>query len=129
MRLSKDEYYLGIAKAVSARSTCLRRKYGAVIVKEDQILSSGYNGNPRGMPNCCDTGICNRVGMKHNDADYSMCNAVHAEMNAIISAHRSDMLGATLYLYGEDSKGNEIRAVPCNICQNLIKNAGIKFVV
>lgn len=128
MRLSKNEYYLQIAKAVSKRSTCLRRQYGAVIVNNDEIISTGYNGSPRGEENCCDTGICYRVGHAHNDGDYSSCCSVHAEMNAIISASRAEMLGATLYLYGEEN-GKQIQASPCPICQRLIKNAGIVVVV
>lgn len=126
-RPAKLEYYMQTAKAVCKRSTCLRRRYGAVIVKDDQIISTGYNGNPRGTSNCCDTGECNRTGMKHNDADYSMCNAVHAEMNAMLSASRLDMIGAEMYLYGEDADGNEIEAIPCNICRNLLINSGIKI--
>lgn len=128
MRPTKNEYYLQIAKAVSRRSTCLRRQYGAVIVNNDEIISTGYNGSPRGEENCCDTGICYRVGHAHNDGDYASCCSVHAEMNAIISASRAEMLGATLYLYGEEN-GKEIEASPCPICQRLIKNAGIKEVV
>lgn len=128
MRPTKNEYYLQIAKAVSRRSTCLRRQYGAVIVNNDEIISTGYNGSPRGEENCCDTGICYRVGHAHNDGDYASCCSVHAEMNAIISASRAEMLGATLYLYGEEN-GKLIAAEPCPICQRLINNAGIKEVV
>ena len=129
-RPNKDQYYLGIAHVVSKRSTCLRRHYGAVIVKDDIIISTGYNGSPRGEPNCCDTGDCKRVGIEHNHADYSMCNAVHAEMNAMLSPRRSDMIGSTLYLYGEDKDGNTtFDAKPCNICMNLIKNSGIAKIV
>lgn len=127
MRPNEDEYYLNIAKAVSRRSTCLRRQYGAVIVKNKEIISTGYNGAPRGEANCCDTGICYRIGHAHNDGDYASCCSVHAEMNAIISASRSEMLGSTLYLYGEEN-GKEIIAEPCPICQRLIKNAGIEKV-
>lgn len=125
MRPDKNYYYLGIAAAVSRRSTCLRRQYGAVIVNNDEIVSTGYNGSPRGCENCCDSGSCNRIGHEHNDGDYSTCNSVHAEMNAIISASRAEMLGATLYLYGEEN-GNVINAEPCPICMRMIKNAGIK---
>lgn len=128
MRPTKNEYYLQIAKAVSRRSTCLRRQYGAVIVNNDEIISTGYNGSPRGEENCCDTGICYRVGHAHNDGDYANCCSVHAEMNAIISASRAEMLGATLYLYGEEN-GKLIAAEPCPICSRLINNAGIKEVV
>lgn len=128
MRPNPDEYYLGIARAVSKRSTCLRRQYGAVIVNNNEIISTGYNGSPRGEVNCCDVGICNRTGHAHNDGDYRSCCSVHAEMNAIISASRSEMLGATLYLAGFED-GQEIVGEPCPVCQKLIKNAGIVKVV
>lgn len=129
-RISKDEYYMEIAKAVSLRSTCLRRHYGAVIVKDDEIISTGYNGAPRGDQNCCDAGECyrQRMGIPHGE-QYEKCVAVHAEQNAIISARRSDMIGATLYLYGYDVvEDKEINAGPCDICARLIKNAGIERV-
>lgn len=128
MRLSEDEYYLNIAKAVSQRSTCLRRQYGAVIVKNKEVVAIGYNGSPRGEVNCCDCGICNRIGHAHNDGNYDSCRSVHAEMNAIISASRAEMLGSTLYLVGFED-GKQIEASPCPICQRLIKNAGIEKVV
>lgn len=128
MRPDKDTYYLGIAKAVAGRSTCLRRQYGAVIVNNDEIISTGYNGSPRGEVNCCDTGICYRIGKEHNDGNYAECCSVHAEMNAIISASRAEMLGATLYLAGFEN-GQAIAAEPCPICKRLIKNAGIKEVI
>jgi dCMP deaminase len=127
MRKNKKDYYLSIAKAVSQRSTCLRRKYGAVIVNNDEIISTGYNGSPRGEVNCCDTGVCKRQNIEHG-TNYELCRSVHAEMNAIISASRKDMLGSTLYLYGEEN-GQLLIAVPCNICERLIKNAGIKEVI
>lgn len=129
-RLSKDEYYLNIAKAVSKRSTCLRRQYGAVIVKDDEIIATGYNGSPRGETNCCDLNFCKREqeGHKHNDGDYSSCSSVHAEQNAIISASRKDMIGSILYLYGEQD-GEPVTAEPCPICERLIKNAGIQVVI
>lgn len=130
-RLSKKEYYLNIAKAVSERSTCLRRRYGAVIVKNDEIIATGYNGSPRGEFNCCEVGICKRdlAGAKHNDGHYDDCNSVHAEMNAIISAARKDMIDSTLYLYGYDLKEHKDieHAEPCPICARLIRNAGLKF--
>lgn len=128
-RPAKDEYYLGIAQAVSRRSTCLRRQYGAVIVAGDEIISTGYNGAPRGDENCCDTSECWREAHKipHGER-YEECVAVHAEANAIISAARKDMLGSTLYLYGEEN-GLKIPAVPCKICEKLIRNAGIGRVV
>lgn len=128
MRPSRDEYYMGIAKAVSRRSTCLRRQYGAVIVNNDEIVSTGYNGSPRGGVNCCDTGICNRIGCAHNDGNYANCCSVHAEMNAVISASRAEMIGATLYLAGFED-GKVIKAEPCPICKRMLENAGIERVV
>lgn len=128
-RLNKDSYYINIAKAVSRRSTCLRRQYGAVIVKNDEIISTGYNGAPRGEENCCDLGYCKRAaeGIPHGSC-YELCKSVHAEMNAIISAARRDMIGSTLYLYGEED-GKPIDAKPCDICLRLILNAGIENIV
>lgn len=128
MRLSRDEYYLNIAKAVSKRSTCLRRQYGAVIVNNDEIISTGYNGAPRGEVNCCDTGICHRQDHAHNDGDYRSCSSVHAEMNAIISASRSEMIGSTMYLAGFEN-GEELIAEPCPICKRIIHNAGIIAII
>lgn len=119
-----EEYYLGIAAAVSRRSTCKRRQYGAVIVKNDEIIATGYNGSPRGEANCCDGSTCKRLGHEHNDGDYGDCESVHAEMNAMISAARKDMIGSTLYLYGEEN-GKVIAAEPCPICRRMMKNAGI----
>lgn len=129
-RIEKDRYYLNITATVSRRSPCIRRHYGAIIVKHDEIIATGYNGPPRGMENCCDTGYCGRAGHKHNDGDYSTCPAVHAEQNAMISAARRDMIGSTMYLYGIDMETGEILdAEPCPICRNMILNAGIKKIV
>lgn len=131
MRKSKDEYYLNIAEAVLARSTCLRRKYGAVIVKDDEIISTGYNGAPRGIENCCDIGYCVRMqeNIPHGQR-YEECRSVHAEANAIISASRRDMIGSTLYLAGIQANGSHVEDIaPCSICQRLIVNSGILFVV
>lgn len=134
MRIDKDSYYLNIAKAVAARSTCLRRQYGAVIVAGDEIIATGYNGSPRGELNCCDVGECycekhsspvDERAAKHGD-QYGACVAVHAEQNAIISAARRDMQGATLYLACLDES---IDPAPCNYCDRMIKNAGIIKVV
>lgn len=127
-RLTTNEYYLEIAKSVSKRSTCLRRQYGAVIVNNGEIIATGYNGSPRGETNCCDVGICNRTNHAHNDGNYDSCNSVHAEMNAIISASRRDMIGATLYLAGFED-GQEIAAEPCPICSRMIKNSGITTII
>lgn len=128
-RPDKGAYYLNIAKAVSERSTCLRRQHGAIIVKNDEIISTGYNGSPRGEENCCDCGECYRAKHKipHGER-YEECVAVHAEANAIISASRRDMIGATLYLYGSEN-GETINAEPCKMCERLIRNAGIDVVV
>lgn len=124
-----EEYYLDIAAAVSRRSTCKRRQYGAVIVKNDEIIATGYNGSPRGEANCCDGRYqCKRLGHEHNDGDYGDCESVHAEMNAMISAARKDMIGSTMYLYGEEN-GKIIDAEPCPICSRMIKNAGIFKVI
>lgn len=129
-RISKRDYYLGIAAAVAMRSTCLRRQYGAVIVKNDEIVATGYNGAPRGDENCCDVGSCwrERNNIPHGE-QYEKCVAVHAEQNAIISASRRDMLGATLYLAGFENGKPIPDATPCIICSRLIKNAGIVKVV
>lgn len=133
-RISKDEYYLGIALAVSRRSTCLKRHYGCVIVKNDEIIATGYNGSPRGEANCCDIGICQRMNKPHNSGDYSDCHSVHAEQNAMLSASRKEMIGATMYLAGEDMTESNldnndnteiVDAIPCPICERMIKNAGI----
>lgn len=128
MRMSKDEYYLGIARAVSYRSTCLRRQYGAVLVKNNEIIATGYNGSPRGEENCCDTGKCYRTGCEHNDGNYGECKSVHAEMNALLSASRAEAIDATMYLYGEEN-GQAIAAEPCPVCSRLIKNAGVKEII
>lgn len=129
-RISKKAYYLNIAKTVAQRSTCLRRNYGAILVKDDQILSTGYNGSARGESNCSDVEFCPREerGAKQGE-HYEWCVAIHAEANAIMSAGR-EARGATLYLYGQDAKTKEkISAEPCMMCQRLIKNAGIASVV
>ena len=128
-RESKKARYLRIAGEVARGSTCLRRQYGAIIVREDEIIATGYNGAPRGDANCCDVGTCWRIqnNIPHGER-YEMCVAVHAEMNAIISAARRDMIGSTLYLVGFDGD-KPIKAEPCLICAKLIKNAGIKEVI
>lgn len=131
MRIDKHGYYLNIADAVSWRSTCLRRLYGAVIVKGDEIIATGYNGAPRGQENCCDIGECTRMklAIPHGER-YELCRSVHAEANAIISAPRDKMFGATLYLSGFDAEnGKAIAAVPCAMCERLIVNAGISEVI
>ncbi|MDD2300075.1 MAG: dCMP deaminase family protein [Fermentimonas sp.] len=131
-RISKSDYYLGIAEAVSKRSTCLRRQYGAIIVQNDEIIATGYNGSPRNSPNCCDVGKCWREenNIPHGEK-YEACLAVHAEQNAIISAARRDMIGSAIYLVGfEDGKRIPAEQVrPCKICEKMITNSGIASVV
>lgn len=128
-RISKTQYYLDIARAVAKRSTCIRRQYGCVIVKNDEIIATGYNGSPRGEENCCDTGGCWREehNVPHGER-YEACRSVHAEQNAIISASRSELIGSTMYLVGFED-GKSIEAIPCDICRRLIQNAGIKEVI
>lgn len=137
-RMNKKEYYLGIAKAVAQRSTCLKRHYGCIIVKNDEVIATGYNGSPRGEENCCDRGTCDRLNKPHNTGDYSDCCSVHAEQNAMLSASRKDMIGAVMYLYCmeyiEDLDGEMkwleiINSRPCPICERMLKNSGIKSVV
>jgi dCMP deaminase len=131
-RLSEDQYYLNIAREVAGRATCLRRKFGAVIVKNKQIISTGYCGAPRGTANCCDLGSCLReeLGAKKGE-HYEWCRSVHGEANAIIHASRLDMIGATLYLVGLDARtGAGVEdAEPCRMCKRMIINAGIEEVV
>ena len=131
-RIDKENYYLDIAETVLERSTCLRRCYGAIIVKNDEIVSTGYNGAPRGRKNCLDLGYCTREAMNIPSGErYELCRSVHAEMNAIISAARRDTLGATLYLAAREAKNGELLhdATSCSMCRRLIINAGIDRVV
>ena len=131
-RTSKENYYLDIADAVSERSTCLRRRYGAIIVLNDEIISTGYNGAPRGRRNCTDLGRCTREELKIPSGErYELCRSVHAEANAIISAARRDMMNATLYLSGRDAPSGELLSdtTSCAMCRRMIINAGIARVV
>ena len=131
-RRSKENYYLDIADAALNRSTCLRRRYGAIVVREDEILSTGYNGAPRGRRNCSDLGYCAREKLNIPRGErYELCRSVHAEANAIISAARRDMIGGTLYLAGRDAVTGEFnpQTTPCAMCRRLIINAGIDKVV
>ena len=131
-RIVKENYYLDIAETVLERSTCLRRQYGAIIVRNDEIISTGYNGAPRGRINCTDAGHCARVEMNIPSGErYELCRSVHAEANAIISASRRDMLGATLYLVGRDARTRELLtdATSCSMCRRQIINAGIAKVI
>lgn len=139
-RITKDEYYLGIALAVSKRSTCLKRHYGCVIVKDDIIVATGYNGSPRGQENCCDRGTCKRAYAERYSS-YENCPAVHAEQNALIAASHQQLQNATLYLaceiYGDGnmvylgppSDLEDNNPVPCPLCRKMLKNAGISRVV
>ena len=131
-RRDKINYYLDIAEVVLVRGTCLRRNYGAIIVKNDEIVSTGYAGAPRGVANCSDIGTCRRgqLNIPHGER-YEICRSVHAEANAIISAARRDMLGATLYLVGcEADTGEYVKdANSCSMCKRLIINAGIQNVI
>ena len=131
-RVSKRNYYLDIAQTVLERATCLRRVYGAIIVKNDEIISTGYNGAPRGRKNCVDLGYCTREQLKVPRGErYELCRSVHAEANAIISAQRRDMVGASIYLVGRDARSGELLhdATSCPMCRRMIINAGIRRVV
>ena len=131
-RRSKENYYLDIADAAQERSTCLRRRYGAIIVRDDEIVATGYNGAPRGRRNCTDLGYCARKTLNVPAGErYELCRSVHAEANAIISAARRDMMGATLYLVGRVADTGEYNpdTTPCAMCRRLIINAGIRQVV
>ena len=131
-RIDKENYYLDIAETVLERATCLRRCYGAIIVKNDEIIATGYNGAPRGRKNCTDMGYCAREALGVPSGQrYELCRSVHAEANAIISAARSDIIGGTLYLVGRDAKtGNLLNdATSCSMCRRFIINAGIERVV
>ena len=131
-RTSKQNYYLDIADSVLERSTCLRRKYGAIIVRNDEIISTGYNGAPRGRANCVDMGYCTREALRVPRGErYELCRSVHAEANAIISASRRDMVGGTLYLVGRNAQTGELLpdATSCPMCRRMVINAGIVRVV
>ena len=128
-RIDKINYYLDIAETVAKRATCLRRKWGSVIVNNDEIISTGYNGAPRGRKNCDDLGYCLRDKLEIPRGErYELCRSTHSEQNAIISAARKDMIGATLYMTGIDAKTNEFveNANCCTICKRMVINAGIK---
>ena len=131
-RSDKNLYYLNIADAVSMRSTCLHSRYGAVIVKNDEIISTGYNGAPRGLPNCINLGFCTRRKIIENvpsQQRFDICRSVHAEANAIISASRKNILDSSLYVYGYNIIENKRKSgMPCDICKKLIINSGISKV-
>lgn len=129
-RVSKEDTYLNCAEVFAYRSTCLKRKYGAVIVKNDAVLSTGYNGSPRGTENCCDRGECPRISLGlHQGEGYGMCRAVHAEANALLNCSREQTVGADLYLTGVNpSDGSVHKAKPCPLCARMIIQAGIRNV-
>lgn len=131
-RVSKENYYLDIAQTVSERATCLRRRFGSIIVKNDVIVSTGYNGAPRGRKNCTDLASCHReeLGIPRGER-YELCRSVHSEANAIIAAPRTEMLGATLYMCCTMPLTGEIApdTSNCMMCKRLIINAGIEWVV
>ena len=131
-RISKENYYLDIAQTVLERATCLRRIYGAIIVKNDEIISTGYNGAPRGRRNCVDMGYCTREALRVPRGErYELCRSVHAEANAIISASRRDMVGGTIYLVGRNAATGELLtdATSCLMCRRMVINAGLERVV
>ncbi|MBD7912644.1 MULTISPECIES: deaminase [Clostridium] len=131
-RRDKINYYLDIAETVLERGTCLRRNYGSIIVKNDEIISTGYTGAPRGRKNCNDLGFCKREKLNvPRGTQYELCRSVHSEANAIISASRRDMIGATLYLVGREMKTKELvkDANSCTMCKRLIINSGIERVI
>ncbi len=131
-RVDKHNYYLDIADTVTERGTCLRRRFGAIIVKNDEIVSTGYAGAPRGRKNCSDLGYCMREKLNIPRGErYELCRSVHAEANCIISAARRDTIGATLYLVGRDVKTGELveNGCCCSMCKRMVINAGIEKVI
>ncbi len=128
-RVDKINYYLDVAETVIKRGTCIRRNFGAIIVKNDQIIATGFTGAPRGRKNCCDLNKCIRQEMKIPRGErYELCRSVHAEQNAIISASRIDMIDSTLYLVGKNFEDENYvsNSNPCALCKRMIINAGIK---
>ena len=131
-RIDKINYYLEIADTVLKRGTCLRRNYGAVIVKNDEIISTGYTGAPRGRTNCIDLGFCAREKLNIKSGEkYELCRSVHAEQNAVISAARKDILGSTMYMVGRDAKTGKLVGYidSCSMCKRVVINAGIDKVI
>lgn len=129
-RISKVDAYLNCAENFAYRSTCIKRKYGAVIVKDDAVISTGYNGSPRGLENCCDIGECPRIRLGlHQGEGYAMCRAVHAEANALLNCSREQTIGADLYLAGINPGDLSVhKAKPCPLCARMIIQAGIRNV-
>ncbi|MFA6947948.1 MAG: dCMP deaminase family protein [Eubacteriales bacterium] len=131
-RVSKENYYLDIAQMVAERGTCLRKHYGAVIVKNDVIISTGYNGAPRGRKNCCDLGYCMREKLNIPRGErYELCRSVHSEMNAVIAASRDELIGSVLYMTCVEPKNGDIigGTCCCSMCKRVIINAGIERVI
>lgn len=130
-RISKTDTYLNCAESFAYRSTCLKRKYGAVIVKEDAVISTGYNGSPRGFENCCDIGDCPRIRRNmHQGEGYGLCRAVHAEANALLNCSRQQTMEADLYLSSVNPQDGSVHhAKPCPLCARLIIQAGIRNVI
>ena len=131
-RIDKINYYLEIADTVLKRGTCLRRNYGAVIVKNDEIISTGYTGAPRGRTNCIDLGFCAREKLNIKSGEkYELCRSVHAEQNVVISAARKDTLGSTMYMVGRDAKTGKLVGYidSCSMCKRVVINAGIDKVI
>lgn len=132
VRIDKNNYYLDICETVLERGTCIRRNFAAIIVKNDEIIATGYSGAPRGRKNCSDLGYCRREELQvPRGTRYELCRSVHAEQNAIISARRQDMIGSTMYLVGKEQKTGEYvyNASPCSLCKRFIINSGIERVV
>lgn len=131
-RIDKNNYYLDICQTVLERGTCLRRNFAAIIVKNDEIIATGYTGAPRGRQNCCEIGYCRRQQLNvPRGTRYELCRSVHAEQNAIISARRQDMIGSDMYLVGEEKDTGQLvdNAFPCSMCKRFIINAGIERVI
>lgn len=130
-RISKINTYLNVAEIFAYRSTCIKRKYGAVVVKEDTVISTGYNGSPRGFDNCSDIGTCPRMELgMHQGEGYGICRAIHAEQNALLNCSKDQTKGADLYLSGVNPGDNSVhKAKPCPICARLIIQSGIENVI
>jgi dCMP deaminase len=130
LRPNWDEYFISIAKAISTRATCLRRKYGAVITKDNIIVSTGYNGAPSGMKDCLEVGKCTRKELRiPHGQRYELCHSIHAEANAIIRASIEELRGATIYISGMDDNNSECSSEPCMMCKRMILNASLARVV
>ncbi len=130
LRPGWDEYFINIAKAVSTRATCNRRRYGAVVTRENIIVSTGYNGAAAGVADCLEVGKCTRMELQiPHGQRYELCHSVHAEANAIIRASADELKGSTIYVAGEESDGSECDSAPCMMCKRMILNARLSRVV